>query len=70
MVKGSLPFIYKNKTTLIPLVMNLHTTARCFVLKEKIMTLVRDGKIIIDANDTAEANHASAKIDHKKGSTT
>jgi len=47
-----------------------HPTARCFVLKEKIMTLVRDGKIIIDANDTAEANHASAKIDHKKGSTT
>ncbi|OIT35982.1 hypothetical protein A4A49_52568 [Nicotiana attenuata] len=46
-----------------------HPTARCFILKEKIMTLVRDGKIIIDANEMAEANHASAKIDHKKGST-
>ncbi|KAF3635482.1 hypothetical protein FXO37_25966 [Capsicum annuum] len=46
-----------------------HLTARCFILKEKIMTLVRDGKIIIDTNDTAKANHDSAKIDHNKGST-
>ncbi|PHT45029.1 hypothetical protein CQW23_14187 [Capsicum baccatum] len=47
-----------------------YPTKICFILKEKIITLVRDGKIIIDANDTAEVNRDSAKINHKKGSTT
>ncbi|KAH0672192.1 hypothetical protein KY284_023279 [Solanum tuberosum] len=36
--------------------------------KEKIMTLVREGKIIIDDAETAEINHASVKLDHKKDS--
>lgn len=40
---------------------------RCFVLKEKIMMLVRDGKIIIDVNDMVEVNYVSVKIDYKKG---
>ncbi|KAG5601499.1 hypothetical protein H5410_032869 [Solanum commersonii] len=33
---------------------------------EKIMTLEREGKIIIDDAKTAEINHASVKLDHKK----
>ncbi|PHU14149.1 hypothetical protein BC332_15354 [Capsicum chinense] len=47
-----------------------YPTKICFILKEKIITLVRDGKIIIDANDMTKVNHDSAKINHKKGSTT
>ncbi|KAK4740182.1 hypothetical protein R3W88_003879 [Solanum pinnatisectum] len=35
-----------------------HHTTKCFILKEKIMTLVREGKIIIDDGETAETNHA------------
>ncbi|KAH0715149.1 hypothetical protein KY284_008054 [Solanum tuberosum] len=32
------------------------------------MTLVQEGKIIIDNVETAEINHASVKLDHKKDS--
>ncbi|KAH0642300.1 hypothetical protein KY285_033169 [Solanum tuberosum] len=35
---------------------------------EQIMTLVREGKIIIDDGETAETNHASVKLDHKNDS--
>ncbi|KAH0754177.1 hypothetical protein KY290_024447 [Solanum tuberosum] len=45
-----------------------HHTTKCFILKEKIMTLVREGKIIIDDTKTAKINHASVKLDHKKDS--
>ncbi|KAK4721248.1 hypothetical protein R3W88_011481 [Solanum pinnatisectum] len=45
-----------------------HHTIKCFILKEKIMTLVREGKTIIDDVETFEINHASFKLDHKKDS--
>ncbi|KAK4718534.1 hypothetical protein R3W88_016872 [Solanum pinnatisectum] len=45
-----------------------HHTTKCFILKENIMTLVREGKIIIDNGETAETNHASVKLDHKNDS--
>ncbi|KAF3685792.1 hypothetical protein T459_30323 [Capsicum annuum] len=32
------------------------------------MTLMQEGKIIIDDGDTGDANHVSAEMDHKKGS--
>ncbi|KAH0645049.1 hypothetical protein KY284_032933 [Solanum tuberosum] len=32
------------------------------------MTLVREGKIIIDDGETTETNHASVKLDHKNDS--
>ncbi|KAH0642340.1 hypothetical protein KY285_033206 [Solanum tuberosum] len=41
-----------------------HHTTKCFILKEKIMTLVREGNIIIDDDETAETNHASVKLDY------
>ncbi|OIS96953.1 hypothetical protein A4A49_50530 [Nicotiana attenuata] len=43
-----------------------HPTEKCFVLKEKIMALVSEGKIIIDMDETAEANHASIALKEKK----
>ncbi|KAH0769601.1 hypothetical protein KY290_013582 [Solanum tuberosum] len=45
-----------------------HYTTKCFSLKEKIMALVRVGNIILDNGETAEINHASVKLDHKKDS--
>ena len=36
-----------------------HPTSKCFILKEKVMMLVSEGKIIIDQDEFAEANHAS-----------
>ncbi|KAG5594804.1 hypothetical protein H5410_036036 [Solanum commersonii] len=45
-----------------------HHTTKCFILKEKIMTLVREGKIIIDNDEIAETNHVSVKLDNKKDS--
>ena len=41
-----------------------HHTTKCFTLKEKIMTLIRKGKLIIDDGETAETNHASVKLDN------
>ncbi|OIT19444.1 hypothetical protein A4A49_55051, partial [Nicotiana attenuata] len=43
-----------------------HPTEKCFVLKEKIMALVSEGKIIIDMDETAKANHASIALKEKK----
>ncbi|XP_009770181.2 uncharacterized protein [Nicotiana sylvestris] len=43
-----------------------HPTEKCFVLKEKIIALVSEGKIITDMDETAEANHASIAIKEKK----
>ncbi|KAH0706091.1 hypothetical protein KY285_010625 [Solanum tuberosum] len=45
-----------------------HHTTKCFILKEKIMTLSWEGKISIDIDETTEINHASVKLDHKKDS--
>ncbi|KAH0776169.1 hypothetical protein KY290_007580 [Solanum tuberosum] len=45
-----------------------HHTTKCFILKKKIMTSVREGNIIIDDGETAETNHSSVKLDHKKDS--
>ncbi|KAK4723318.1 hypothetical protein R3W88_026097 [Solanum pinnatisectum] len=45
-----------------------HHTTKCFILKEKIMTLIREGNIIINDGETAETNHASVKLDHKNDS--
>lgn len=42
-----------------------HPTGKCFVLKEKIMTLVSEGKIIIDMDETMDAKHASV-VDRQK----
>lgn len=36
---------------------------KCFLLKEKIMTLISKGKIIIDIDETVDANHASIVVD-------
>jgi len=41
-----------------------HHTTKCFILKEKIMTLLREGNIIIDDGETTETNHASVKLDY------
>ncbi|KAF3642254.1 putative pentatricopeptide repeat-containing protein, mitochondrial-like [Capsicum annuum] len=43
-----------------------HHTTKCFILKEKIMTLMQKGKIIIDDGDTVDVNHISIELDHKK----
>lgn len=43
-----------------------HHTTKCFILKEKIMALVREVKITIDNGET---NHDSVRLDHKKNST-
>ncbi|KAG5591245.1 hypothetical protein H5410_041759 [Solanum commersonii] len=43
-----------------------HPTSKCFILKEKIMMLVSKGKIIIDQDETAEANHASVAPNQQK----
>jgi len=43
-----------------------HPTSKCFILKEKIMMLVSEGKIIIDQDETTEENHASVAPNQKK----
>ncbi|KAH0725031.1 hypothetical protein KY284_000896 [Solanum tuberosum] len=43
-----------------------HPTSKCFILKEKIMMLVSEGKIIIDMDETTEENHASVVSNQKK----
>ena len=35
---------------------------KCIMLKECIMQLARDGKIILDLDDSAETNHISAGV--------
>ncbi|KAG8380602.1 hypothetical protein BUALT_Bualt06G0032700 [Buddleja alternifolia] len=39
-----------------------HPIEKCFVVKDKIMALARDGKIILDSEDVADANHASIDV--------
>ncbi|KAH0781243.1 hypothetical protein KY290_000841 [Solanum tuberosum] len=43
-----------------------HPTSKCFILKEKIMMLVSEGKIIIDMDETREGNHAGVASNQKK----
>ncbi|KAH0686101.1 hypothetical protein KY284_016654 [Solanum tuberosum] len=43
-----------------------HPTSKCFILKEKIMMLVSEGKINIDMDETTEANHASVSLNEEK----
>ncbi|KAH0685738.1 hypothetical protein KY290_017267 [Solanum tuberosum] len=43
-----------------------HPISKCFILKEKITMLVSEGKIIIDMDETLEANHASVAPNQKK----
>ncbi|KAK4730001.1 hypothetical protein R3W88_022989 [Solanum pinnatisectum] len=43
-----------------------YLTSKCFILKEKIMMLVSEGKITIDQDETAEAYHASVAPNQKK----
>nr|XP_016503175.1 PREDICTED: uncharacterized protein LOC107821263 [Nicotiana tabacum] len=45
-----------------------HPTEKFFVLKEKIMALVSEGKIIVDMDETVEANYASVVPKEKKRS--
>jgi len=33
------------------------------MLKERIMQLARDGRIILDLDDSAETNHISAEVE-------
>ncbi|KAK4706198.1 hypothetical protein R3W88_033611 [Solanum pinnatisectum] len=44
----------------------IHHTTKFFILKEKIMILIREGKIIMDNGETTATNHASAKLNPKK----
>ncbi|KAH0748540.1 hypothetical protein KY290_027772 [Solanum tuberosum] len=43
-----------------------HPMSKYFILKEKIMMLVSEGKIIIDQDETTEANHSSVAPNQKK----
>jgi len=41
-----------------------HPLEKCITLKERIMQLARDGKIVLDLDDSAGANHISAEVEH------
>ena len=41
-----------------------HPLEKCTTLKERIMQLARDGKIILDLDDTAEINHISTQLEY------
>jgi len=41
-----------------------HPLKKCITLKDGIMQLARDGRIILDIDDSAETNHISAQIEH------
>ena len=41
-----------------------HHLEKCITLKECIMQLARDGRIILDLDDSAGANHISAEVEH------
>ena len=41
-----------------------HPLEKCITLKECIMQLARDGRIILDLDDSARANHLSAQVEH------
>ena len=36
---------------------------KCFVLKDLILRLAKEGKILLDLNETAKANHATSAIE-------
>jgi len=38
-----------------------HPLERCITLKERIMQLARDGKIILDLDETVEASHVTVQ---------
>ncbi|XP_057249297.1 uncharacterized protein LOC130590767 [Beta vulgaris subsp. vulgaris] len=40
-----------------------HPIEKCITLKEKIMQLANDGKIVLDLDDTVESNHASVILE-------
>lgn len=46
----------------------VHPIKMCFILKDKIMTLVRDVQIIIASTEATTVNHVSTKLDYKKDS--
>ena len=39
-----------------------HPVEKCFVLKDLILRLVKEGKILLDLGETAEANHATFAV--------
>ena len=41
-----------------------HPLEKCIMLKERIMQLARDGRIILDLDDSAGANHISTEVEH------
>jgi len=41
-----------------------HPLEKCITLKENIMQLAKDGKIVLDLDDSAEANHISADVEY------
>lgn len=43
----------------------IHDTIKYYILKEKIMTSVCKGKVIIDDGETDETNHVRVRLDHK-----
>lgn len=45
-----------------------HRTSKCFILKEKIMMLVSEGKLIIYQDEIAEENHANVAPNKNKWS--
>ena len=40
-----------------------HPMEKCFVLKDLILRLAKEGKILLDLDETAKANHATFSID-------
>ena len=46
-----------------------HPLEKCVTLKEKIMQLAREGKIILDLGDTAETHHTSTVYETQDGPT-
>jgi len=41
-----------------------HPLEKCITLKERIMQLARDERIILDIDDSIAANHISAEVEH------
>ena len=41
-----------------------HPLEKCITLKEHIMQLARDGRIILDLDDLVETSHISAQLEH------
>lgn len=57
---------WKSKVLQISLIF-IHHTTKYFILKENSMTLIQEGKIIIDDTHIVDTNHARAKVHQKKG---